>query len=259
MTLDERDATPDDFDLFAAAQVELGLGAPADPTRWRTRAWSRCFFLVDGDRVAAYSMVHPYGRRGDVRQVVIFPPWRGKGLGKTLMAAAARRLRARGCDIWSLEVKEDNTPAIALYRSVGMQPTHPIARVVFSERDLLDSVDDARPEEYGDLENMFDLLPGKIADYAARPRARVLAVAGRGFALLFPDRRLAWPLWAADEAAAGALVGAAIAAADPGGPVEIAAEGEVAVAAVAKLAPIEERMVAMRGPIPAAPLHSPPA
>lgn len=257
MTLEERDATPDDFGSFAAAQVELGLPAPADPARWRTHAWSRAFFLEEEGRVAAYSMVHPYGRRGDVRQVVVFPPWRGQGVGRQLMAAAARRLRERGCDTWSLEVREANAPAVALYSGVGMRRTHPIVCARFAERAHVGACEEAPREIYGDLEAQFDLLPGKIADYGARPRARVLTVEGRGFALLFPDRRLVWPLWAKDDAAAISLIGGAIAATDPGGPVEIEAEGDVAIAATAKLGgEIFDRLVAMRGPIPADPLRS---
>ena len=44
---------------------------------------------------------------------------RGTGLGRALVEAAIERARSRGCLRIELDVDEANTPALALYRSLG--------------------------------------------------------------------------------------------------------------------------------------------
>lgn len=51
--------------------------------------------------------------------IATLPVARGKGVGRRLMAALERSATKRGCDRLRLEVREKNTPAIALYESLG--------------------------------------------------------------------------------------------------------------------------------------------
>ncbi|WP_020648134.1 GNAT family N-acetyltransferase [Solimonas variicoloris] len=51
--------------------------------------------------------------------VVVDPRARGLGLGRRLVQAAERGARAAGCDAVSLEVREDNAAARALYARLG--------------------------------------------------------------------------------------------------------------------------------------------
>ncbi len=258
MSLEERDATPDDFPLFARAQRELGIGAPSDPSMWRDRGHRRSFFLLDDSGAeVAYGMCSPYGTRGDVRQVVVYEPYRGRGFGRRVMEAMARRLRGAGCKTWSLEVLESNRPAVALYRAMGMTPTHRIDTFTFASRSDVVAGALADEAEYAGLEGLFDLLPGKLADFGARPGARVLVAPDRrGVAVAHASRRLIWPLWGAELGAALELLRRAIAACDPG-EVDVQAEGEIAIAAArAEGGVLKEQAIAMRGPIPLAPLQS---
>ncbi len=122
-----RPAQPDDYDSVAGFLLQLAPDhLPPPRERWVEQLCPHTMFLVDGDALAAYNLAFVFGRRGDVRQVVVDRAFRGRGIGKLLMAAVAAKLRAAGCTEWRLEVLADNAPAIALYRSVGMRPHHGI-------------------------------------------------------------------------------------------------------------------------------------
>lgn len=51
--------------------------------------------------------------------IATLPSARGKGVGRRLMTALERAAIKRGCNRLRLEVREKNTPAIALYESLG--------------------------------------------------------------------------------------------------------------------------------------------
>lgn len=55
----------------------------------------------------------------NVHDLAVLPGWRGRGIGRRLLAAVEDLARARGhCKI-TLEVREDNPAAMALYRRLG--------------------------------------------------------------------------------------------------------------------------------------------
>lgn len=62
-------------------------------------------------------------RRGSARariySIVVSPAARGQGLGRRLVEHAERAARRLGCAAISLEVREDNAPARALYHGLG--------------------------------------------------------------------------------------------------------------------------------------------
>jgi GNAT superfamily N-acetyltransferase len=62
---------------------------------------------------------------------------RGAGLGRRLVEAAIERARARGCKRINLDVNEDNSGALALYRDMGFS-TEPKgeARTLYAMRRL---------------------------------------------------------------------------------------------------------------------------
>lgn len=51
----------------------------------------------------------------------LLPEWRGRGLGERLMRGALEAARGFGFDRVELTVREDNGPAIALYRRLGFE------------------------------------------------------------------------------------------------------------------------------------------
>ena len=55
----------------------------------------------------------------NVHDLAVLPDYRGRGIGRALLAAVEDRARKLGCCKLTLEVQSDNAPARALYRSAG--------------------------------------------------------------------------------------------------------------------------------------------
>jgi mycothiol synthase len=73
----------------------------------------------DGDELVGYCWLKIHGGDGEFYVVGVAPTRQGSGSGRALMAAGFARLAARGIRAASLYVEGDNTPALALYRSLG--------------------------------------------------------------------------------------------------------------------------------------------
>jgi ribosomal-protein-alanine N-acetyltransferase len=59
----------------------------------------------------------------EILTIVVARRLRGRGLGRTLLAAHLARLAAKGAKTLHLEVEEGNAPAIALYETFGFLKT----------------------------------------------------------------------------------------------------------------------------------------
>ena len=57
-----------------------------------------------------------------LEDIFVKPSFRGRGIGKGLLAAVARRAVERGCGRLEWSVLDWNTPAIGFYRSLGARP-----------------------------------------------------------------------------------------------------------------------------------------
>jgi GNAT superfamily N-acetyltransferase len=55
----------------------------------------------------------------NIHDLAVLPDWRGKGVGRALLAAVESRARAWGCCRLTLEVLDENARARRLYESVG--------------------------------------------------------------------------------------------------------------------------------------------
>jgi ribosomal protein S18 acetylase RimI-like enzyme len=55
----------------------------------------------------------------NIHDLAVLPGHRGRGIGRSLLAAAEAQALAEGCCKLTLEVQEDNTPARRLYESFG--------------------------------------------------------------------------------------------------------------------------------------------
>lgn len=58
----------------------------------------------------------------NVHDIAVLPDWRGQGIGRALLRAIAAEARALGCCKLTLEVREDNPAARALYATEGFGP-----------------------------------------------------------------------------------------------------------------------------------------
>lgn len=70
-------------------------------------------------RAAASILFRRGARVARLYSLAVDAAWRGQGWGGRLIAALARRARARGCTVLSLEVRAGNAPARALYERLG--------------------------------------------------------------------------------------------------------------------------------------------
>jgi GNAT superfamily N-acetyltransferase len=57
-----------------------------------------------------------------LEDIFVRPAYRGRGIGKALLATAARRAVERGCGRMEWSVLDWNAPAIGFYRSLGARP-----------------------------------------------------------------------------------------------------------------------------------------
>jgi len=55
----------------------------------------------------------------NVHDLAVLPQYRGQGIGRLLLTAAEDHARRRGCCRLTLEVQDDNHPALGLYRDFG--------------------------------------------------------------------------------------------------------------------------------------------
>ena len=103
---------------------EGGGGAPIFPRWWKALRKDdefdpALFFLaMDSDGVAGLAQCWT---SAFVKDLAVAPRLRRKGLGRALMLAAFEAFTQRGAAHVDLKVREDNAPAIALYKSLGMR------------------------------------------------------------------------------------------------------------------------------------------
>lgn len=120
--------------------LECACFAPADC--FPRRSWARLvgpaqaagtaltlLAREDGLVRAAGSLLFRRGTRvARLYSVAVDPAWRGRGWGRRIIAALARRARGRDCSILSLEVRTGNAPARRLYEELGFHPAGSLPR-----------------------------------------------------------------------------------------------------------------------------------
>lgn len=101
------------FDLFTRKQYHYLI----------TRANSTAFVLLVGKSIAGSAII--LWRKGSTKAhlytIAVDPKLQGRGLGRKLLDRCLKEARQRECDRFSLEVRADNKPAIALYEKSGYE------------------------------------------------------------------------------------------------------------------------------------------
>lgn len=80
-----------------------------------------CLYLaaVDGDTLAGYIGVQTVLDEGYINNVAVRPEYRRRGIAAALISLLIDEARAIGLAFMTLEVRESNAPAIALYEKLG--------------------------------------------------------------------------------------------------------------------------------------------
>lgn len=198
--LHERKAQASDYESFSRLFADLGAGDPLPSrARWEAEMVPFTLFLEREGEIVAYGYFQALRGTGYVRQIVVAPGERGKGIGGVLMRALGRQLVAAGCANWCLNVKEDNTPGIRLYTACGMRvayastafrlPWSVLARLPREEE--APAVHGIEPADDAAIEAAFELPPGQITELRARGGRVLLRLATReglgGFACFDPS------------------------------------------------------------------------
>lgn len=119
-----RIATVDDVDAIMAIEAPVfGNEAWSSDAMARDVADPNCVYLVaeSADGIIAYAgLLCPEGSGdGDIQTIAVIPEARTAGLGRTLMTELMTAAATRKAHRIFLEVRADNTHAIALYESLG--------------------------------------------------------------------------------------------------------------------------------------------
>lgn len=80
-----------------------------------------CLGVRNEGELAGFCFLSALLGEGTVLQVAVLPQHRNKGYGKQLTAAALQQAKNMGTEVVFLEVRESNTPAKGLYRSLGFE------------------------------------------------------------------------------------------------------------------------------------------
>ena len=72
-----------------------------------------------GRRLAGFVLAHRRAAHAHLMTLDVLPSWRRRGLGRRLLLACERRLRAAGVTTMSLETAVNNTAAQSLYAGLG--------------------------------------------------------------------------------------------------------------------------------------------
>lgn len=98
----------------------LIAGLKAHPT---TCIWLACEGAAPAGVCVAFIGFSTFHARPllNIHDLAVLPGYRGRGIGRALLAAAEAHARQLGCCKLTLEVQEDNTPARRLYEYWGFR------------------------------------------------------------------------------------------------------------------------------------------
>jgi ribosomal protein S18 acetylase RimI-like enzyme len=217
-----REATPDDHATYTRLFTRLGVDdPPLDAARFVIELMPTTL-VADGDEgPLGYLYFQMLGSDCYVRHVVTDAQRERRGVARALLSALRMRALALGKTSWRLNVKPENTRAVALYTALGMREVsrshvlrlpgwpHPAPLVDDDARARILVRDLARDEDE-ETEHAFALVAGQLeAARAIATRQLVIATDDEkrvGFALFEPSFPGAFPFRARDLVVIDAIV-----------------------------------------------------
>jgi ribosomal protein S18 acetylase RimI-like enzyme len=223
-----RPATPDDYALYARAFAELKVPDPPRPReRWIRENLPTTLFFEEEGLVVAYAFFQLLEDTGYVRNMVVEPSARGRGIGRAVMQELRNRFVAAGCVQWCLNVKPDNVAAIRVYERSGLRAAYQsraflvgpevVARLPAAE--TFWHVDLLTPDEDAGVEATFQIQRGLIATRRRSSDVHVFALwneSGIAGVTCYDVERFANPFAAESVGAGRALLEALLALAAGG-------------------------------------------
>jgi GNAT superfamily N-acetyltransferase len=122
-TLTIRDAHAGDYQTFLRFVVELRVDDPLpDFARWSSFVLPTMMVAEEAGEALGYVFYRPLDGVMHLVHIAIAPGARRRGVGRALFEETIRRGKAAGADTLFLNVKPENSAAIALYSSFGLTP-----------------------------------------------------------------------------------------------------------------------------------------
>lgn len=218
LDLRARPATSSDYELYARAFAELRVPDPPPPReRWLRDNLPTTLFFEEHGRFVAYAFFQTLEETGYVRNMVVEPSARGRGIGRAVMRQLRDRFVAAGCVQWCLNVKPDNVAAIRVYEDSGLRAAYR-SRGWRVSSDAVAALPEASPAWHVDLilenedaavEAALDIPRGFIAMRRKLPEVHALALRDSGRILgvaCYDVERSAVPFAAESARAARALL-----------------------------------------------------
>lgn len=222
-----RRALDDDYGAFSRLFPGLEVDDPMPtPTTWASKMVPFSWVAAVGGDVIGYCYCQEYDDTGYVRQIVVAPTARRRGVGRALLRGAAEHLRMAGKRFWRLNVKPDNHLARRLYERVGLMVAYPAVSLRFPWASLggiaagRATIGEVGSEQDVAAESAFGLPAGQLASARALNRIILHASLGgqdhmSGLAVFDPNFPGAFPFRVRDPEALEPLMAALRARARP--------------------------------------------
>jgi len=122
-----RTATTDDIADLVAIEERCFSADKISRRQFRyllTKARAVTLLFQDSGRMEGYATIFLNAKASLARvySIAVLPDRRGKGIARRLALAGESLARAKGITRIRLEIRSDNTPSIALFRSLGYRP-----------------------------------------------------------------------------------------------------------------------------------------
>ena len=121
--------------LRRALACDASALARVDDTRPQAAGWGKSGFegelaqpcaqiwcACEGEEIIGFAALRAAAGHAEVLNVAVLPDCGRKGVGFALLSRALEELKQAGSWRVSLEVAQDNAPALALYRKAGFVP-----------------------------------------------------------------------------------------------------------------------------------------
>ena len=83
---------------------------------------------MEGETLVGYVGSQTVIDESDMMNIAVHPDFRRRGIAEALVAGLEEQLRQRGSKALTLEVRDSNAPAIALYEKLGFMTVRELSR-----------------------------------------------------------------------------------------------------------------------------------
>lgn len=110
------------------ACFEPGWDVKACENEVAANPFCSCWGLKEEGKLLGYVFLWETFELAQIARIAVDPSARGRGLGRQMLREAMAMAREHGCEFLTLECRVGNGPALALYKSEGLEPVNRVAR-----------------------------------------------------------------------------------------------------------------------------------